>query len=396
MASVGARGAAEPRITAEEALRESEERTRLIVSHALDAVVTIDLDGRITSWNPQAERLFGWLESEAMGRLLSETIIPPAYREAHERGLVHFRATGDGPVLGRRIELSALHRDGREFPVELAITPMRLKGATIFSAFLRDIADRKHADDIRRRSEASFRLLFSSNPLPMWVFDVATLFFLEVNEAAIAHYGYSREEFLRMRVTQIRPPEDVPRLEAVVAELSADVESVRRHARTWRHRLKDGRLRDVDIVSHGIEFAGRRATLVVAIDVTELTQAQASLAKSTQRLEILHEIDRALIAAEAPEAIAETILARLRDLLGVPRAIVSLFDLEAGQAEWLAAAGRRRIHVGPGVRFPLALMGDVEACGAGSIRSSTRRRCRAAPTRTRCSPPVCTPTWWCR
>ena len=350
----------------QEALRQSEERFRLLVAHALDAVITIDIQGRITSWNPQAERLFGWAQAEVLGRLLSETIIPPTYREAHERGLARFRATGEGPVLGRRIELTALHRNGTEFPVELAITPMRSGKTVLFSAFLRDITEAKRAEEARRQSEASFRLLFTSNPLPMWVYDVATMAFLEVNAASVAHYGYSREEFLAMRITDIRPPEEVPRLEAILTGFGAEADpAVRRHAGTWTHRLKDGRIREVDIVSHAIDFAGRRAALVVAIDVTELRQTQASLAKSTERLRILHEIDRALIAAEAPVAIAEAVLRRLRDLLGVPRAIVNLFDLATGEVEWLAAAGRRRIRLGPGVRFPLSLMGDVEALRRG-------------------------------
>src|SRR2546426_2988587 len=354
----------------QEALRQSEERFRLLVAHALDAVITIDIQGRITSWNPQAERLFGWAQAEVLGRLLSETIIPPTYREAHERGLARFRATGEGPVLGRRIELTALHRNGTEFPVELAITPMRSGKTVLFSAFLRDITEAKRAEEARRQSEASFRLLFTSNPLPMWVYDVATMAFLEVNAAAVAHYGYSREEFLAMRITDIRPPEEVPRLEAILTGFGAEADpAVRRHAGTWTHRLKDGRIREVDIVSHAIDFAGRRAALVVAIDVTELRQTQASLAKSTERLRILHEIDRALIAAEAPVAIAEAVLRRLRDVLGVPRAIVNLFDLAAGEVEWLAAAGRRRIRLGPGVRFPLALMGDVEALRRGELQT---------------------------
>ena len=97
-------------------------------------------------------------------------------------------------------------------------------------------------------------------------------------------------------------------------------------------------------------------------------RATAALAKSTERLTILHEIDRALIAAKAPVEITEAVLPRLRDMLRVPRAIVNLFDLAAGEAEWLAAAGRRRLHLGPGVRFPLRLMGDVEALGRGELQ----------------------------
>jgi PAS domain S-box-containing protein len=220
----------------------------------------------------------------------------------------------------------------------------------------------KRTQEALRESEASFRLLFSSNPHPMWVYDVATMQFLEVNDAAVAQYGYSREEFLRMRITDIRPPEDVPGLEEVVASTAEEAnQGVRRHAGRWRHRLKDHQVRDVDIVSHPLEFAGRRASLVVAIDVTELRQY-------AERLDILHEIDRAIIAGRPLVEIAEAVLRRLRPLLGVPRAIVNLFDLAAGQAEWLVAAGRRRMHLGSGVRFPLALMGDVEALRRGELQ----------------------------
>src|SRR5205807_4026885 len=112
-----------------------------------------------------------------------------------------------------------------------------------------------------------------------------------------------------------------------------DGHALRRQEGTHRHRLKNGRLRDVDIVSHAVEFAGRRAVLVVATDVTALKQIQASLAESTERLTLLHEIDRALLAAEEPGAIAGAVLPRLRDLLGVPRAIVNLFDLQRGEVE---------------------------------------------------------------
>jgi PAS domain S-box-containing protein len=217
--------------------------------------------------------------------------------------------------------------------------------------------------------DPAFRLMFESNPLPMYVYDAATLFFLEVNTVAVERYGYTREEFLRMKITDIRPPEEVPRLrEALETFAGAAGAAVRRHTQTWKHRMKDGRVRDVDVASSPIEFAGRRAALVVATDVTELKQAQDALGKYARRLDILHEIDRAVIAAEAPVAIAEAALRRLRDLLDVPRAIVNLFDLEAGEVEWLAAVGRRRVHRGPGVRFSLRLMGDVQALRRGELQ----------------------------
>ncbi len=136
---------------AQQALEESEERTRLIVDTALDAVVTIDAAGLVTGWNRRAEAIFGWSSEEAVGRLLADTVIPPEHREAHTRGIERFLATGEGPVLGKRIEITGLRRNGKEFPVELAISPVKTGGVYSFSAFLRDISDRRAAEDERER-----------------------------------------------------------------------------------------------------------------------------------------------------------------------------------------------------------------------------------------------------
>jgi PAS domain S-box-containing protein len=130
----------------EEASRESEARTRLVVDSALDAVITMDDGGCITGWNVQAERTFGWSAEEVLGHALTETIIPAEFRRAHERGLERFRRTQEGPVLGQRIEVSALRRNGEAFPVELAITALPSAGGHFFSAFVRDISDRKRAE----------------------------------------------------------------------------------------------------------------------------------------------------------------------------------------------------------------------------------------------------------
>lgn len=126
-------------------LRQSEDNTRQIITAATDAFITIDAGGIISDWNPKAEDLFGWPRAEAIGLPLHATIIPPQYRESHLRGLKHLLATGDGPVLDKRLELSALHRDGREFPVELSITRVQRDGKDCFNAFLRDITNRRRA-----------------------------------------------------------------------------------------------------------------------------------------------------------------------------------------------------------------------------------------------------------
>ncbi len=139
------------KLLAEEALRKKDIINRQVIDTALDAVVIINEQGRVEDWNSQAEKLFGWSRSDIEGKLLKDTIIPHKYRDAHEAGMNHFLATGEGPALNQRLELSALHRDGTEIPIELAISPMRTGTGYTFSAFIRDLTPRKEGERERER-----------------------------------------------------------------------------------------------------------------------------------------------------------------------------------------------------------------------------------------------------
>ncbi|GEM_PF-578729 len=125
----------------------SREYLESILESANDAFISIDEKGRIISWNRQAERIFGWARNDVKGKLLADVIIPRQFREAHTRGLKHFLETKEGPVLGKTVELTALHRESREFPVELTIWPIQTKQGYHFNAFLRDITERKKTED---------------------------------------------------------------------------------------------------------------------------------------------------------------------------------------------------------------------------------------------------------
>jgi PAS domain S-box-containing protein len=127
-------------------LRASEERVRLIVDTASDAIITTDPAGTITAWNRQAETTFGWPQAEAIGRNFAQTLISTRHREAHVQRLERFLSAGDVAALNQRIEINALHRDGHELPVELVITPVRLGETVLFSAFLHDITERKRVE----------------------------------------------------------------------------------------------------------------------------------------------------------------------------------------------------------------------------------------------------------
>ena len=142
---------------AEAALLQSQERNRAIVETALDALVTIDAAGVVTDWNGQASTIFGWTREQALGQRLSELIIPAPDREGHEQGLRQYLASGDAHFLNRRVEVLALRRSGEQFPVELAISPVRVGGTIFFSAFIRDITERREAETKLKESEVRYR-----------------------------------------------------------------------------------------------------------------------------------------------------------------------------------------------------------------------------------------------
>jgi len=150
---------------AEAALLQSQERNRTIVDTAIDGVITIDSTGIITDWNAQATVILGWSREEALGRAFSETIIPERDRQAHKHGIREFLRTGNGTIVNRRIEIVAQHRDGRELPVELAVSPATIGDAYIFNVFIRDITDRRRAERRLASQYAVTRVLSEATTL---------------------------------------------------------------------------------------------------------------------------------------------------------------------------------------------------------------------------------------
>ncbi|HMA37696.1 MAG TPA: CHASE3 domain-containing protein [Chloroflexia bacterium] len=176
----------------------------------------------------------------------------------------------------------------------------------------------RHARDAAARAlqerEASFRLLFASSPLPMWVYACDTLQFLEVNEAAIAQYGYPRAEFLTLRITDIRPPASAARLLAEIAAPRSDLQTGSR----WQHRRQDGQLLEVQIASHTLPFAGRPAVLVVAEDITAQVRTEAALQASEERYRsVIAALDEGILLLDA-QGVIQTCNASAERILGLP------------------------------------------------------------------------------
>jgi PAS domain S-box-containing protein len=247
-----------------------------IVEFSNDAIVAKTLDGKIATWNKAAERIYGYRSEEVIGQPIS-ILVPnerldevPAIMARVERGenISHF-------------ETVRATKDGRMVDVSLTVSPIRNPLGAILgiSAITRDITERKRAERALRESEEQYRLLFDSSPVPMWVFDRKTFAFLAVNEAAVQHYGFSRQEFLAMTILDIRPEEDIDPLLKATATPAQGLQS----PEVWRHRKKDGTIIDVEITSHDLLFHGREAELILTHDITEQRRNEANLRLSEER-----------------------------------------------------------------------------------------------------------------
>ena len=139
--------------------------SRAILDSALDCIITMDANGRVREFNPAAEKVFGFSRSEAVGQELADLIVPPRMREQHRQGLARYLQTGQGPLLGKRIEIAALRQDKSEILVELAITPFKVNSSLFFSAYLRDITERVRNDRRRAAQYTVAGLLATSSTL---------------------------------------------------------------------------------------------------------------------------------------------------------------------------------------------------------------------------------------
>ncbi|MDQ3625116.1 MAG: PAS domain S-box protein, partial [Verrucomicrobiota bacterium] len=151
----------------EEALRQSDARKTAMFESSLDAVITMDHEGKILEFNPAAEKTFGYQREEAIGNEMAALIVPPALRSSHRRGLQHYLATGEGPVLNHRITITAMRRDHTEFPVELAIVRIREEEPPIFTGFIRDLTERKHAEQALRAKDSQLTLVTDITPVAL-------------------------------------------------------------------------------------------------------------------------------------------------------------------------------------------------------------------------------------
>ncbi len=270
---------------AEGALRRSEARKAAVVETALDAIVSIDHEGRIIEWNPAAEKTFGYSRELALGRDMADLIVPRAALGAHRKGLARYLKTGRGRLIGQRTELSARRANGAEFPVELTLTRIPGDGPVVFTSFVRDITERRRTEEALRKSEERFRLIVeSAEDYAIYMLDthgrVTTW-----NSGAQRLYGYRAPEIVGRRFSRFYTPQDLERKKPEQALAVATAEG-RFQQERWNVR-KDG----TRFWSSGVITALRddRGTLYgfskIARDVTARKETEDQIRRLNAELE---------------------------------------------------------------------------------------------------------------
>lgn len=266
---------------AEETARAAERDYRALFENAVEGIYRSSLDGHQLRANPALVKLNGYESEEelllAVNNIATEWYVDPHRREEFQR------------ILAEQESLTAFESEvyrhktrERIWISETARLVRDQHGAPLYyEGTVEDITARKRAEEALRSSEEEYRLLFDQNPQPMWVCDNETLAFLAVNDAAIQHYRYTRDEFLSMTIRDIRPHEQRSAIEHRLQQ----IQSRGRTTGTWQHRKKDGTLIDVEVTSHDIVFSGRAARVVLAHDITIRKHVEATLQKTHGELE---------------------------------------------------------------------------------------------------------------
>jgi two-component system, cell cycle sensor histidine kinase and response regulator CckA len=279
----------------EKVQRENQARKNAILDSALDAIVTIDHEGKIFEWNRAAEKTFGFRRADVLGREMAELIIPPALREQYRQGMAHYLATGEGRMLGQRIEMTGLRADATEFPVELTVTSVQVEGQPIFTGFIRDITERKRAEEALRQTERLYRQAITAADAVPYLYDYKTDTYGFIGEGIQNLTGYSALE-MTPQLWNSLTQETIMRGEAAGLVVEEAIRLTRAGAiKHWQSdcviRTRDGRKRWV--ADSSIEMrdgqGNAKGSIGILMDITERRQLEEQLRQS-QKMESIGQL----------------------------------------------------------------------------------------------------------
>lgn len=295
-------------------LETSEQYFRSLFDHNPDGVYSYDLDGRFVEVNKGIEQLTGYSRDELLYMTFEPIIVP----EDYEVSRIAFEKAAQGEP--QRYEATGIRKDGTRFDIDVAKLPIVVNGQiTGVFGIAKNITARKQAERELTASEHRYRTMFQANPHTMWVVDQETLAFLDVNDAAVHRYGYSRDEFLSMTLADIRPPEDVLAMTHIVKNTMGFHD-----AGIWRHKKKDGTLIEVHISSNRLIYKGHPAVVGLVVDVTEQRKMEVERARYVRQLQELARASLQIGQATSLEGMLRIAADKAREIIGANQAVTSM------------------------------------------------------------------------
>jgi PAS domain S-box-containing protein len=335
-------------------------RHRAVVDAALDAIVTMSADGLIRSFNHSAELIFGYTAEEAIGQRL-EMLMPERFRKLHRAGLRRYLNTGEAHAIGQpRLELAGRRKDGTEFPLELSISETREGEDILFIGIVRDITERKRAEEALKQSEQLYRTVIEQAAENICLVDAETKRILESNPAFQETLGYTEEELRHMTLYDIVAHDR--------ASLDRNMRRVRERKQYYlgerKYRRKDGSLVDVEASGGMILLDGRESLCIVAHDITERARVQELL---EERVATLSGI-AASLTLDLP--VGDTLDVLAEGVVNASTAVASLVILTGEEADTLRPAGSHGLPEG----FTAGLQAAYSAGAQSPTLEAFRRR----------------------
>ncbi len=263
---------------AEREQRPSDERFSVMANPAQDAIMMMDAKGHITFYNKTAESMFGWTADEAMGKDLHTLMVPQRFHQAYREGLAHFQHTGQGPAIGKTLELTTLRKDGTEFPVEISLAAVMLNDEWHAMGIVRDITERKRAEEVLPESEKQLQDILNSIVAGVLIIDPQTHTIIDVNESGAAMVGMSRDDIIGKTCHEFVCPAE--RGQCPVTELGQSMDESERVL----VRADGSTLPIVKSVKEGT-FRGRSCLVESLVPIAEHKKAENELKESLSLLE---------------------------------------------------------------------------------------------------------------
>ena len=321
----------------EQAMQEKEKKFYGITNSVKDAIVLVDEEAKVTYWNPAAEKIFGYLSSETIGKSIHALVVPNTLckegKERIEYSVKTFSETGTGYFTVGNVELIGRRKDGEEFPVELSLSPLKLNGKWNAVGVIKDITDRKKAVEKTRQAEQRYHAFFNQAPLGVLVVDPQTGAFIEFNDIAHSQLAYTREEFSTLSVFDIEAKESPEETKTHLYELA----KTGGEEFETKHRTKNGEIKNVIVTIKTIELPGKSLLHCIFHDITEIKKIHSSLVESEARYRQLVEIAQAGIWALNNDYETVFVNPRISEMLGYTESEMigkKLFDfLDKGAIE---------------------------------------------------------------